>query len=190
MLSRYGKKLDDVEEALEAHRRCVEAAHDRTSPLLDRLAIRVAFNYLLQFEAAGRRAGETVRCARPRGRARGGPRDLACPLAEVLGFACCGEAASNAQASASIDGPSSPVTIFVNPIPHPTTPGAARGRPHPRRLRPRPPAAARRRPAGAGAPCRHRDHPPRRVARRGRGGRQRAEAPAFAGAASNQPYRV
>jgi hypothetical protein len=36
----------------------VEAANDVSFPLLDRLAIRIAFNYLLQYEAAGRRPSE------------------------------------------------------------------------------------------------------------------------------------
>ena len=59
VLSKYGKRLDDVEESLEAHRRIVQAARSEPDafPLLDRIAIRVAFIYLLQFEAAGRRGG-------------------------------------------------------------------------------------------------------------------------------------
>ncbi|KIZ01686.1 hypothetical protein MNEG_6274 [Monoraphidium neglectum] len=45
--------------------RCVEAANDVSFPLLDRLAIRIAFNYLLQYEAAGRRPSEQASGAQP-----------------------------------------------------------------------------------------------------------------------------
>ena len=67
VLSKYGKRLDDVEESLEAHRRIVQAARSEPDafPLLDRIAIRVAFIYLLQFEAAGRRGGGQALAAAP-----------------------------------------------------------------------------------------------------------------------------
>jgi hypothetical protein len=55
VLNKYGTTLDDVEGALEAQRRAYEAAHDEGLPLFDRLAIRLAFSYLLQYSAAGRR---------------------------------------------------------------------------------------------------------------------------------------
>lgn len=55
MLNKYGTTLDDVEGALEAQRRAYAAAHDEGLPLFDRLAIRLAFSYLLQYSAAGRR---------------------------------------------------------------------------------------------------------------------------------------
>lgn len=55
VLNKYGTTLDDVEGAVEAQRRAYEAAHDEELPLGDRLAIRLAFSYLLQYSAAGRR---------------------------------------------------------------------------------------------------------------------------------------
>lgn len=55
VLNKYGTTLDDVEGALEAQRRAYEAAHDEELPMIDRLAIRLAFSYLLQYSAAGRR---------------------------------------------------------------------------------------------------------------------------------------
>lgn len=55
VLNKYGTTLDDVEGALEAQRRAYAAAHDEGLPLFDRLAIRLAFSYLLQYSAAGRR---------------------------------------------------------------------------------------------------------------------------------------
>lgn len=55
VLNKYGTTLDDVEGALEAQRRAYAAAHDEELPLFDRLAIRLAFSYLLQYSAAGRR---------------------------------------------------------------------------------------------------------------------------------------
>lgn len=48
--------LDDVELALQSQQRCLAAAQDDTLPLLDRLSIRIAFNYLQLFSGAGRRA--------------------------------------------------------------------------------------------------------------------------------------
>lgn len=51
VLSKYGTTLDDVEGALEAQRRAYAAAHDEKLPLFDRLAIRLAFSYLLQYSA-------------------------------------------------------------------------------------------------------------------------------------------
>jgi hypothetical protein len=55
VLNKYGTTLDDVEGALEAQRRAYAAAHNEELPLFDRLAIRLAFSYLLQYSAAGRR---------------------------------------------------------------------------------------------------------------------------------------
>jgi hypothetical protein len=55
VLNKYGTTLDDVEGAVEAQRRAYEAAHNEELPLGDRLAIRLAFSYLLQYSAAGRR---------------------------------------------------------------------------------------------------------------------------------------
>jgi hypothetical protein len=55
VLSKYGTVLDDVDAAVEAQRRAYAAAHDEQLPLVDRLAVRLAFSYLLQYSAAGRR---------------------------------------------------------------------------------------------------------------------------------------
>jgi hypothetical protein len=38
----------------------MEAANDKALPLIDRLAIRIAFNYLLEFNSVGRRASEAT----------------------------------------------------------------------------------------------------------------------------------
>jgi len=40
--------------------RCYQAAHDEELPLADRLAIRLAFSYLLQYSAAGRQPSEVA----------------------------------------------------------------------------------------------------------------------------------
>ncbi|KAF6252187.1 hypothetical protein COO60DRAFT_546764 [Scenedesmus sp. NREL 46B-D3] len=60
VLNKYGNTLDDVDAALEAQRRAYAAAHDEALPLFDRLAIRLAFTYLLQYSAAGRRPSEAA----------------------------------------------------------------------------------------------------------------------------------
>jgi len=40
--------------------RCYQAAHDEELPLADRLAIRLAFSYLLQYSSAGRQRSEAA----------------------------------------------------------------------------------------------------------------------------------
>ncbi|KAF8057765.1 Nek1 [Scenedesmus sp. PABB004] len=60
VLSKYGTTLDDVDAALETQRRCAAAAHDEGLPLGDRLAIRLAFSYLLQLGGGGRQPSEAA----------------------------------------------------------------------------------------------------------------------------------
>lgn len=72
--------------------RAYEAAHDEQLPLADRLAIRLAFSYLLQYSAAGRRPSETA---------------LSSAAAAVAVNAAAAAAAAAAEAAAAATGSSS-----------------------------------------------------------------------------------
>ncbi|WIA31349.1 hypothetical protein OEZ86_002250 [Tetradesmus obliquus] len=118
VLSKYGNTLDDVDAALEAQRRAYAAAHDEELPLFDRLAIRLAFTYLLQYSAAGRRPSEAAlssavavavdaaanNAANAANAGAGGLSDFSAAGAAAAGVNSKGVMRSNALAAASAAG--------------------------------------------------------------------------------------